>query len=273
MASVTRYSLLTTHYSPIATYYLLLATRSSLLATHYSLLTTHYSPLTTHHSLLTTHYSLLTTHYSLDYALALLTIYYSLLTTHYSLLTRCVTRNQLKSIHMTLEAFQQHMVKSFNVTYQAADAYALVIMTRHDIIWRRPITQWRAFNASRFNLLGGCCINTPCCAVCPNSPNTVPLKHAQLMSGLPTPHLHSVSSLPTTCVQDMFHGMPGASFNTFRGVVGKMGCFDGTVWTTGHGCYKAVDERLGPTNFVIPVTDWLPWGGTREPNPIASFVQ
>mmetsp|Transcript_18497 Transcript_18497/g.46349 ORF Transcript_18497/g.46349 Transcript_18497/m.46349 type:complete len:237 (+) Transcript_18497:29-739(+) len=75
-------------------------------------------------------------------------------------ITRCMTKDQLRSVRMSLD-----LLKS------AADKrnYDMIIITRHDIIWAHPITHWRSFNASSFNFLGGCCINDhgPCCTVCP----------------------------------------------------------------------------------------------------------
>ena len=48
--------------------------------------------------------------------------------------TKCVSKNQIKGVRMTLGVFKSVAAKR---------KYDLVIMTRHDIIWAQPITLWR----------------------------------------------------------------------------------------------------------------------------------
>merc|ERR1719210_180470 len=60
--------------------------------------------------------------------------------------------NQTDSFHKTLDFFQNYM--DFN--HISAKSYDLIIITRHDIVWKKPLFESTIVNISRMNFAAPC---------------------------------------------------------------------------------------------------------------------
>lgn len=186
--------------------------------------------------------------------------------------TQCESANQPRNMRIALELFKMHAEDGVSRRFRASlpstsasviTAYDLIIITRHDVLWRSPITLWSHANFSTMSFLGGC---EPRCAGC----ERISCSHC--------PDSTSPGSRfggpPSRCVQDMLHMMPGRSFATFDTAVGSKGCFDGSNKGSGHKCLRAVESFLGEstTALVLPLDVWRPVRDVREPSPVSQFV-
>ena len=166
--------------------------------------------------------------------------------------TRCSVANQPQSVRSALELLKTTAAARGGLRVTAS--YDLVILTRHDVVWTKPIIAWHA-NFSQLLFLGGC--EPLCTDACTDS---------------------SVGSHyggpPSRCVQDVLHVLPGRLFDAFDRVVGTAGtrCFDGANKGSGHGCFRALEARAGPTGFVLPLSEWRPRKSVRERNPVCHYI-
>lgn len=171
--------------------------------------------------------------------------------------TACATIGQPHSVRMTLILFKQMAIAQAlglahqNATVQwlehqlplsrygsakaaqaVAQAYDLVIITRHDIWWRAPILSWRGLDFERFNFFGACeprCVG--CERGCERCPR--PTDHPIVGTRWGEPH----AERPSVCVQDAIHMMPAKLFGAFDGCVGAahVGCFESIRVNKGTG--------------------------------------
>jgi hypothetical protein len=161
-----------------------------------------------------------------------------------------------------------------------ADNYGLVLILRHDLEWRRPITSWRGLVPDRINFAAGCETRCPGCErveVCHHG-CTPP-------AGEKTPINNATGSLtgsrwgggPRMCIQDPLQVLPGSLFPAFDYVVGLPHrlCWEGRLKSaTGHKCYSALDSLVGSSrlNLVLKLDEWRPKFDVVEPNPLFRFI-
>lgn len=199
-------------------------------------------------------------------------------------LTACATPGgQPSSVRLTLDTFRAAALESSTSGQLAstatndtslmasraiAERYSLVLVTRHDLIFRAPITQWSGLNASRFNFFGGC---EPRCAGCKNGCAHCPKPEGK-------PHIGTRwGGGPETCVQDAVHAFPGTLFTIFDWYVARrhVGCFESVRVNkgTGHQCWRPISTALrGEVAFMLPYTTWRPNFDVREPNPYFRYA-
>ena len=169
---------------------------------------------------------------------------------------QCESSNQPQNMRLALDLFKSSVPRP--------ERYGLMLITRHDVVWTRRITHWPvATNFSRLNFLSGCeprCVG--CRTLCHRCKN---------MSGVGS----KFGGEPRQCVQDVMHMMPGQAFSAFDHSVGVRGsrCFDGYNKGSGHGCFRVLEERLGPTGFVLPLDYWRPVKDVREYSPVCHLQQ
>ena len=132
----------------------------------------------------------------------------------------------------------------------------LLLITRHDIVFTRPITAWSRVggaNFSKFNFLSVC----------------------------------DQDRGPESCVADAVLSMPAAMVSKFERLVlanhylGGLGCFsntsspNGIAFGNGHGCWPLVKRHVtwpdAPGLLVTPEV-YRPRVVVREENPISHFV-
>mmetsp|Transcript_42689 Transcript_42689/g.121732 ORF Transcript_42689/g.121732 Transcript_42689/m.121732 type:complete len:166 (+) Transcript_42689:1-498(+) len=104
------------------------------------------------------------------------------------------SRSQQESFETTLALFEQAVGGP-----RAADGYDLIIITRHDVVWKRDLFSSSLLNCSNFNLASPCKSQTSI-------------------------HTHG------PCLNDILHMMPGSFYGAFR----DLPCF---VDHHGHDCY------------------------------------
>lgn len=126
----------------------------------------------------------------------------------------------------------------FNTTLDAK-AYDLVIIVRHDLVWKIPISDWDV-DFEEFLFMAHC-----------------ELGAGKIVDG-------------DFCVFDHFQFMPGQLFETFHEVVSESLCFKDIH---GHDCYRptkaAVEKAQGQVGLV---TNWRPPGNVKNPNGICEFA-
>jgi len=165
--------------------------------------------------------------------------------------TACTIRDQGEGYRAALSLFKSRMRFA---------SYEIVLVTRHDVVWSRPITQWRSTNFSRVNFLGGC---EPSCKDLNLGRPRCDEKHEGTPSGGP----------PSKCVQDVLHTVPRRSFRGFDMAIGRRGCFQGEgSKVSGHACFGVMEARTGPTGLVLPLDEWRPYKDVREPNPVCHLL-
>ena len=179
--------------------------------------------------------------------------------------TRCHSADQSKNVRMSLEFFKRAASKRVARDASMAavgDAYDLFILTRHDIVWTRPISAWSHANFSMINFLGGC---EPRCAGCEKGT----CKHCPATATTGSRY----GGNPLRCVQDSLHMMPGRAFSTFDTAVGSGGCFDGTNKGSGHRCLRPIESSAGSASgFVLPLSVWRPTKDVREASPVCHIL-
>ena len=133
-----------------------------------------------------------------------------------------------------------------------AQRYSLVIFTRMDLAFVRPITLWRHANFSQFLFFSQC------------------------------PAWWGATE--ANCVADSLHVMSGADLVRWEPFVGPFSPFAGCFWphwanppltsyTWGHFCYNLTARAIGRLpGLVLPPSEWRPRAAVREPNPIAHFI-
>ena len=127
-----------------------------------------------------------------------------------------------------------------------------MLITRHDIVFTRPITAWARVggaNFSKFNFLSVC----------------------------------DQKRVPKDCVADAVLSMPAAMVSKFERLVleNHDGCFsnisspNGIAFGNGHGCWPLVERHVSwpdaPGLLVTPEV-YRPTRVVREENPISHFV-
>ena len=179
--------------------------------------------------------------------------------------TRCHSADQSKNVRMSLEFFKRAASKRVARDASMAavgNAYDLFILTRHDIVWTRPISAWSHANFSMINFLGGC---EPRCAGCEKGT----CKHCPATATTGSRY----GGNPLRCVQDSLHMMPGRAFSTFDTAVGSGGCFDGTNKGSGHRCLRPIESSAGSASgFVLPLSVWRPTKDVREASPVCHIL-
>jgi len=141
------------------------------------------------------------------------------------------TRNQGDNMRKTLNQFK-HKVGNPDLD-QIAKQYDVVMIVRHDMIWKMNVARWPTVDFNKFNFFSECGV-----------------------SGVQHTFDH--------CVNDIFHMMPAASFNAFDAVIGTPHCFRGAEhlnakeeFTNGHGCWRGIADKIGEQQMTF-ITDWVP---------------
>merc|ERR1719210_2543468 len=94
--------------------------------------------------------------------------------------------------------------------------FNLIIVTRHDLIWKQQIYMWPSLTYDE--IIAGSCNST-------HSP-AIFQKGCFHFMGLCEPRPKQVLARdPSQCVQDIIHMMPGFMFAAFQRAVGNKGCF------------------------------------------------
>jgi len=155
------------------------------------------------------------------------------------------TQNQGDNMRKTLNQFKDKV----GSPDQIAKQYGVVMIVRHDTIWKMNVDSWPTVDFNKFNFF----------SLCP--------KDVKGFSGL--------------CVNDIFYMMPAAWFNAFDAVVGTRGCFKNGAssrfteeQSSGHGCWPGIADKINEEQMTF-ITDWVPGTGItsiREPNPIADMT-
>ena len=148
--------------------------------------------------------------------------------------TASVVRSQFQSIRRCVDQFKAHRV--------GTEAYALVLITRHDLSWRRAITRTAA-DPAKFNFLSRC-------------------------------EVKAVDD----CVNDAFVSLPGRGdfFGTLDSVIGSAHCFNPNASSqqpdsTGHFCGNYLRQTHG-RECIAFLTDWRPMRRVTDPgNPVANL--
>jgi len=120
------------------------------------------------------------------------------------------------------------------------DNYNLVIVTRHDLIWRSSFGSWPTANFSNFNFL---------------SKGVVKEKE----------HINGDFQ-----VNDVFHMMPGRVFPAFDATVGTRHCFNPDDEGSGHGCMCDMSNKVR-SDHISFVTPWRPTGGVHDSSDVVEF--
>ena len=211
-----------------------------------------------------------------------------------NLTTRCHTNGQAESMKLTLDAFRGSRPGTFD----------LIFVTRHDVIWKRPIHTWRHINGrlngrlygvnfSSFNFLSLCedvkerqqwRHNQEImqrCNVSSSSESSVRVRDASSTSSSCSLDLTPPAAF---CVHDLLHMLPGRLFSSLSRAVGRDRCFaprpnqsdPGAQGTeNGHRCYSAIARYLRLQNESEPttvLTAWRPQKNVREDSPLTSVA-
>lgn len=141
--------------------------------------------------------------------------------------------SQADSVRLALDFFKE------GVSGPVEDAYDLVLILRHDMVWTMAIDQWpRPADFSKFSFLSSC----------------------EKRAG-------------EKCVSDTFLMMPGSMFAAFDRVAGSEGsrCFVASFrHGSGHECYDAISKAIGEPPVVA--TDYTPRGSVRRANPLGWLI-
>lgn len=151
------------------------------------------------------------------------------------------TNRVVKVAEFDSETQGDNMRQAMDVFSSTLDvkSYDLVIIVRHDLVWRKPITDWNV-NFQHFLFMA----------------------HCELGAG------KNVDG--DYCVFDHFQFMPGELFETFHEVVSEQQCFIGLH---GHDCYRPTKAAVQKANGTVSlVTDWRPNSNVKNPNGICDFA-
>ena len=151
----------------------------------------------------------------------------------------------------------------------ALSAYSLVIVARHDFIFRKPITLWQTTSLSPVNFFSRFNFFSRCERRCPENVSRESFCES---AKLTSPCCGRGGDDPPNCVSDLLYTMPGGLFDAFDGAVGQEGCFNGTDSGSGHrACGFEVPrwiERTAPgvssSDSWGFLTDWRPRQNVRK---------
>lgn len=155
----------------------------------------------------------------------------------------------------------------FKHSRNARSEYSLVVVARHDFIFKKPITLWQNASLtpvdffSRFNFFSRCERR------CPDNETRVAF-------------CGPWGDDPPRCVSDLLYTMPDSLFDACDGAVGQEGCFNGSDSGSGHrACGVEVPRWIERTARVSSaeswgfLTDWRPRRDIRaEWSPLGHLV-
>jgi len=145
------------------------------------------------------------------------------------------TRNQGDNMRKTLNQFKDKVGSPDEIAKQ----YDVVMIVRHDTIWKTNIDSWPTADFNKFNFFSLC--------------------EAGGRRGM------------DHCVNDILHMMPAASFNEFDSVIGQPNCFPDFGHGYGHGCWRYIADKIDERQMTF-ITDWVPADTIRSPNDIAELT-
>ena len=152
---------------------------------------------------------------------------------------------QAESLRFALDLFKNSST--------SPEAYNLIMVVRHDMIWTLAINDWPPpADFSKFAFMSLC----------------------QHSAGGPNDWANGkFDRSHSSCVSDVMLCMPGSSFAAFDGVVGKPGakCFEPQYrHGAGHECYEVMAEAIGQTPTFA--TDYMPTGTVRRAGPLGWLI-